>query len=463
MRLGPDAPLHLTYSPALHPGEDWPAVRRQLDAHVPALKAQLAPDRPFGIGLRLSDWAAGTLLGGSRLAALRAWLAAEGSYVCTVDGRAFGSLTGGRVKERVYAPDWRHPMRVAYTARLARILAALLPENVDGSLSTVPVAYAPGLEGEAARGATVALASTRLAEAAAVLARLHRTTGRLVHLTLDLRAGGLLETAADAVAFFAEGLVPRGRRLVADRLGTTPADAEQLLRRHVRVGYSTAAAALTDETPEQAFARLSWAGIGVGTVRIGAGLRVPLPAGRPARRSLAVRLAPLARSTHLHPVDVHHADGRTWRYDDLADALPHLDDCPSAEWRIRGPLSVAGGHRDRRTGAAVRRTLAALPVTGCRHLELEAPAGPSGPARAGDPHITRRALVRDYRWTLQQGRRAGLLEAALPTAAPARREAGPAAPTQPVPASTRGAGEAHRRPALESSKATRRLRAMAIA
>jgi hypothetical protein len=45
------------------------------------------------------------------------------------------------VKEQVYAPDWTQPDRVEYTNLLFDLLAELLPEGVEGSVSTVPVSF----------------------------------------------------------------------------------------------------------------------------------------------------------------------------------------------------------------------------------------------------------------------------------------------------------------------------------
>jgi hypothetical protein len=46
--------VNLTYCTNIHAGESWSDIRASLDAYVPAIKAVVAPDRPLGIGLRLS-------------------------------------------------------------------------------------------------------------------------------------------------------------------------------------------------------------------------------------------------------------------------------------------------------------------------------------------------------------------------------------------------------------------------
>ena len=53
--------VHLTYCTNIHAGESWDEVRDSLEAHLPPIKAQVSPDAPLGLGLRLSAIAAHAL------------------------------------------------------------------------------------------------------------------------------------------------------------------------------------------------------------------------------------------------------------------------------------------------------------------------------------------------------------------------------------------------------------------
>ncbi len=121
MRLAqlPGAP-ELTYCTNIHAGESWDEIRASLDAHVPRIKAQVAPDAPFGLGLRLSGVAAAELVGPEPLEAFKDQLARLGAYVFTLNAFPFGPFHGTRVKERVYEPDWRTGERVELHARRRR-------------------------------------------------------------------------------------------------------------------------------------------------------------------------------------------------------------------------------------------------------------------------------------------------------------------------------------------------------
>src|SRR5262245_29445619 len=83
-------PLHLTYSTAVHPGERWSDVRAVLDRQVSAVRMRVAPQRRFGIGLRLSGRAAMELEDRRALGELRDWLAEHDAYVFTLNGVSYG-------------------------------------------------------------------------------------------------------------------------------------------------------------------------------------------------------------------------------------------------------------------------------------------------------------------------------------------------------------------------------------
>ena len=113
MKLAVPGEPHLTYCTNIHPGETWDAVRLNLERHVRRVKAAVAPDRPFGVGLRLSAVAAATLAQPAELEEFRAFLRESGFYVFTINGFPYGPFHGTRVKEEVYLPDWLDDARLS--------------------------------------------------------------------------------------------------------------------------------------------------------------------------------------------------------------------------------------------------------------------------------------------------------------------------------------------------------------
>src|SRR5699024_11721390 len=86
MQLNKFPNKHLTYCTNIHPGESWQEVFGQLKSNIPRLKSRIAPEKPFGIGLRLSAAAANQLLEDNHLQKFKAWLKNEDLYVFTMNG-----------------------------------------------------------------------------------------------------------------------------------------------------------------------------------------------------------------------------------------------------------------------------------------------------------------------------------------------------------------------------------------
>lgn len=397
MRIGRDGELHLTYCTNIHAGNGWAEVEANLRRHVPALKAGLAQAEPFGIGLRLSADESAELVEGDRLARFREYLEASGLYVFTLNGFPYGSFHRTTVKSEVFAPDWRSPSRLDYTRRLVDILSALLPEGGEGGISTVPLSYKPWFEG-ASDGDYEGLVR-HLVDIALRMHRVHRESGRFMHLDLEPEPWGLVETSVEIVRFFEDQLLRRGIPMVTRSLGLSPMAAEGLLRAHVQVCWDTCHLAVAYESAADVLARFREAGIGVGKLQISAALRVRLPYGD--RSLLRDRLAPFADSTYLHQVMVRRGDGSLRAYRDLGEALEHLGDPLAREWRVHyhvplfmGRYGLLGSTQDEivRVFECLQRT----PFT--RHLEIETYTWELLPSDLKRDLTA--SLAAEYRWVL---------------------------------------------------------------
>jgi sugar phosphate isomerase/epimerase len=406
---GASGPLHLTYCTNIHAGETWDEVRAVVATHVRAVKARVCPDGPFGVGLRLSAEAALRLAEPSVLAEFRDELRAAGLYVFTINGFPYAACSGTRVKERVYRPDWLEDERLDYSNTLAGLLAALLPEEqreLEGSVSTVPGCF----EERGASGAAGPRVAERLRAHAAYLLRLHARTGRVVTLALEPEPHCLLETSADAVAFFKEHVFSSAS--VADFAATTglgAAAAEEALRRHLGVCLDACHAAVEFETPDEALDRFAAAGVRVLKVQVSAGLRVA-PPDAPALAALA----PFAEGVYLHQVVARHGS-HLRRTLDLPEALAEATRvaAPAAgarvqaraddEWRVHFhvPLFLERLGPFENTQAFLRPLLARLARENiCQHLEVETYTWDVLPEEFRGAPVDE-AIARELAWTLE--------------------------------------------------------------
>jgi sugar phosphate isomerase/epimerase len=335
---------------------------------VTAVKRAVAPDRPFGVGLRLSAEAARELGEARELASFRASLAERGLYVFTINGFPYGTFHGARVKESVYLPDWRDDARLDYTAALGEILAALLPPEVTfGTVSTVPGAFKGRVTGEADARAM----GQRLVRAAAAFHGIRERTGKTIALALEPEPLCHIETVAETVAFFGDHLY--GREAVgrfAALTGASPAQADEALHRHLGVCFDACHMAVEFEDPGQALADLAAAGIAIGKIQISAGLEVDLAS--PAARESVRRFAD---DVYLHQV-VERRGGPIRRYVDLPEALARTAEGGggSGLWRVHFHVPVFRADLGplRGTQPFLRDLLARLRVQAVSpHLEVE--------------------------------------------------------------------------------------------
>lgn len=338
MRVALPGRPHLSYCTNIHPGEALADVRGIVRNHVAAVKARVSPSAPFGVGLRLSARAAEELCAPGSLDGFHALLRDVGAYVFTVNGFPYGAFHATAVKERVYQPDWTTDARVAYSDRLAEILAALLPDGVSGSVSTVPGAFGP-LATDEARSKI----AERLIRHAATLVRIREDTGKSIEIALEPEPSCMLETVHDTCRFFEDHVFSaRSAGLLARQTGLSQAAAELALRRHVGVCLDACHVAVEFEGARDAVRRLLGAGIRIGKIQVTDALEARFP-GDPAEDGrLLHALERFSDDVYLHQV-VERRGGALRRFLDLPDAIRDARSSNFAaarEWRIHFHVPV---------------------------------------------------------------------------------------------------------------------------
>lgn len=395
---------HLTYCTSVYPGETWQEVFCALADYVPALKQQFFPDKPFGIGLRLSSVASVQLLSDNELPVFKQWLDANGLYVFTLNGLAFGNFHSEEVKEQVYQPDWTTLDRLAYTKRLAHILAALLPEGAEGGISTSPLSYKNWQQDNSCRIKSVlAECIENLVELVVELLHIKTATGQTIHLDLEPEPDGLLENSGEVISFYQHQLLSLGSELLMQATGLSEDAARAALLLHLQICYNVAGFAMAYEQPADAFAKLSAAGIKIGKIKLSTALKTDLPDSQAERDFLANRLNAFAEPAYLHPVVARHANNQLQHYPDLPPALQQLAGSGASEWRVRYsvPLYLAtchGLHTTQNEVEEVLETLRHQHLTS--HLEIETYTWQVMPAEWKEDLTT--FIRRELEWVLEK-------------------------------------------------------------
>lgn len=324
---------HLTFCTNIYAGENWMAHFAVLKDSFPVLKAQLSPDTPMGIGLRLSNLASIELFEENHLKTFKQWLAQEGGYVFTMNGFPYGGFHHTRVKDQVHAPDWTTRDRVDYTLRLAEILSQLLPEGMDGGISTSPLSYKPWFKAILEREKATVTATKHILEVAEGLAKIYKKTDKIIHLDIEPEPDGFLESGPEFINWFENELLPIGKAYFAEQSDLNAVDAENLIKMHIRLCYDVCHFAIGYEPHTAIVNELREKGIQIGKIQISAALKAKLPASVSERTAVFDQLGGFDEPTYLHQVIARKNDGSLLRYPDLSDALAEGENPAVDEWR----------------------------------------------------------------------------------------------------------------------------------
>ncbi len=348
--------MQLGYCTNVHAGADLEQTRANLQRHAVAVKQRISPGEPLGIGLWLSAAAAASLRQGSALDTFRDWLGEVGLLPYTINGFPYYDFHQKVVKHNVYLPTWRDPARLAFTLDLVAILDALLPPGVEGSISTLPLAWGQ----PAPTPAELAEHAAALLQAAEALAQLEQDKGRLIHLCLEPEPGCVLQRSRDMVHFFDDHLL-HGH------------DEEKVLR-YLRVCHDVCHAAVMFEEQKTVLKRYRREGIRVGKVQVSSAVCLPLATTPPEQRLAALeQLAGFHEERYLHQTMVRLPGAEPLFHEDLAPALAAHREELDGEWRVHFhvPIYLKRFGLLEGTQEAIRECLRQTKDDGIPHFEVE--------------------------------------------------------------------------------------------
>ncbi len=314
--------------------ESRPDPETQSGGPLAVLAAAQAP-APLPVTLRFGARTLEDLATDEARAGLAHRLTEAGLAVTGVDAVAVGPLIGERVKERAFLPDWSDEARLHHTTAVADLVDMLAPPGAPVAVTTLPCARRSG----ALDDGTAADIADSLLRAAAHLAWIERQSGRRLTLALLPTPFCLLETVAEAIAFFRRWLyAPTAIRRFAALADLSRADAADCLPGHLAVGLDTAHAAVVGEDAGEAIAALRSVGIPLRVLRLSVSTRVA-PVTEAALEAVMVREG--ARG--LLPAIGADPAGMALRIPDLTDPGTDLAALAGADLRLlsRRPLAPA--------------------------------------------------------------------------------------------------------------------------
>lgn len=350
--------LPLGYCTNVHPGRTVSEVAEGLDRYTLPIQANIGA--PLAAGL----WLAAPVIrelqqSRATLQSFADSLTRRGLTCYTLNAFPYGDFHSARVKENVYLPDWTQADRWDYTLDCARCLSELLPDGVEGSISTVPLGFKP-FEHPADFADRCANQLIKLAQA---LDRLHEQTGRLIRLAIEPEPLCVIETTDETIQFF-------------NRLRSRADDqaALEAVQTHLGVCYDVCHQAIEFEDVAASIRSLSVAGIRINKVHITCAIELTNPAGNSEALSALSRYV---EPRYLHQTFARTNSGNVVRYVDLDQPLisnPPVEFRDAPIWRVHfhvpvdaeqlGPLGT--------TRHELKRALSAVAqLDYAPHLEVE--------------------------------------------------------------------------------------------
>ncbi|MEO9511775.1 MAG: metabolite traffic protein EboE [Flavobacteriaceae bacterium] len=360
---------HLTYCTNIHPGENWKVTFDSLKAYVPIIKAKVAPDKKFGLGLRLSNEASKTLGLGEDLEDFKKWLDEQGIYVYTMNGFPYGNFHGERVKDMVHAPDWTTRERVIYTQRLFNQLSYLLPHSLSGGISTSPISYKHWHKTDELKKKALADGARHMMEIVVQLFQIEKETGKYMHLDIEPEPDGLLENSDELIAFFSNYLLPIGNPMLRNKLGLNPEESENCIKKYLTICYDVCHFSLAYEEPKDTFHKLVANGIKVGKIQVSAALKI-LFSGSDTD-SIWESLKKFDEPTYLHQITEKRKEG-VKTYTDLPELFKERKSFSELRAHFHVPIFLEKFDGLSSTQDQILKVIKFLETNRlCDHLEIE--------------------------------------------------------------------------------------------
>lgn len=318
--------LPLSYCTNVHPGRTLEEVIDGLSEHAAEARRQL--DVPMAAGLWLPATVVAQIADQPESLERLAQVLWQNDLCCyTLNTFPYGDFHSDRVKEQVYLPDWSCRSRIEYTEQSATLLAQLLPEHGEGSLSTVPLGGRMNPTGPE----FIAVCMSHLIQYAGFLRQLFETTGRKIRLAVEPEPMCHLDTTADHT-------VPIFRRLfeMAEAKGC-----EEVVREYIGLCFDVCHQAVVFEDVTHSLDLIERDGIRINKVHITNAVELPDPSHNPEGRAA---LCEFAEPRYLHQTYAKLRDGQIgFRKDLLTEDIlrdPPDEFLKAEAWRVHFHVPV---------------------------------------------------------------------------------------------------------------------------
>ena len=380
----------LGYCTNVHAGNDYASTLENLERYACDVKQQVSPDSPMGVGLWLPASAAQEVIDQNRIAEFREWLDERGLFVFTMNGFPYGDFHQTVVKHAVYKPTWADAERLDYTLNLVKILAGLLPDGAEGSISTLPIAWPTDDDTEVLQAA-----AKNFRTLIDHLVENEADTGHCIHIDIEPEPGCIFDTSDDIIHFFQDHLLGKGN--------------DKQVLRYLRVCHDVCHAAVMGETQADILAAYKQAGLKIGKVQLSAAVKTNFSTLNPRECAEAIhQLSQFQEERYLHQTMLQDTElsAQSILFEDLPlalEALPKLDiKFTTLRTHFHVPIFLDRFGHLQATRQDVADCLRLIDThSDCRHFEVETYAWNVLPKHLQSPNLAD-GIAHEMNWVLNK-------------------------------------------------------------
>ncbi|MGQ0829430.1 MAG: metabolite traffic protein EboE [Bacteroidota bacterium] len=332
---------HLSYCTNIHPGESWEEHFNEIKKSVPVVKSKISSKLSFGIGLRLSNKACEELSLPENLEQFKIWLNKNDCYVFTINGFPYGNFHNNPVKAKVHAPDWTMRDRVSYTLKLFKLLEELVPEGMEGSISTSPLSYRHWFKNKKMMIRAYENSALNILEVVGYLIKVYENSGKILHLNIEPEPDGLLENSSEFIEWYNKYYTPLGIKFLEKMV--VEGDKTELLKRHLRLCHDVCHSAIAYEKTEDVLTELKKNDILIGKVQLSSALKINLTT---SRHEKIEKLNLFNEPTYLHQVVAIDNKNVLHKFKDISETAENLKDEKFKECRVHFHVPVFSENYD---------------------------------------------------------------------------------------------------------------------
>lgn len=400
MKLDNYKQFDLTYCSNIYSSDTWNDIFVNLKKNIPKISSKLSINKPFGIGLRLSNKAATQLLENNNIVVFQEWLNENNYYVSTINGFVYGNFYNTNIKDKVYKPDWTTLERANYNNLLIEILSKLCPIGKEIGFSTAPLGYKFSLNKEKETSDNN-LVINYLLILLKKLIYIEKLENKTIHIDFEPEADCLLENIHDVINFFEKSLLINLASKLTEDLNITLPEAKNYILKHLRICYDICHQSVQFEDHLKNFEILNKRNIKIGKIQLSSALEINVK--KHTLNNLKIDLDKFKDEIYLHQVVIKNFDGSFTKYRDLPEALENFSDNKESFWRIHYHLPIFAENYNnlfttRKELQTIINFLKTSPITSC--LEIETYTWEILPKELKFNLIE--SIVKEYEWIIKQ-------------------------------------------------------------